>query len=227
MEKNQKKGMHFDEKGFEERCKQIEYHAGKVAEAVRTLKAEGIDVSAKELNTYPERFGDFVENDGKEYKAHFVALYKQAESRAGWLPMAERQRMFDNFIGVFKRTISAATDITNAINFGCVISDLAEGAAVDIEATEKEHKKQFIIGVDADAMATHWRMLNELRDKIQEPKSWEAKQKMPILSVTNVYDFGSFAHYVNNMGFGEGDPIMLTEEMHNKTVCSYFKTDKK
>lgn len=227
MGKNQTKGTHFDEKGFEERCKQIEYHAGRFAEAVKQLKAEGIDVSAKELRTYPERFGDFAENDGKKYKAHFVALYKEAESRAGWLPMAERQSMFDNFIGVFNRTFSAATYITNAINFGCVISDMAEGAAVDIETTEKEHKRQFIIGVDAEAMATHWRMLNELRTKMQELKAWEVEHKMPMLSVPNIYDFGSFVHYVNNLGYGDGDPVTLTEEAHNKTVWPYFKTDKK
>lgn len=220
-------GTYFDVAGYEDHCKKIAGHAERFAAAVEVLKKEGMDVSAKELRTWPGRFGDFGENDGSGYKKHFVALYKQAEKRAGWLPMEERTRMFDSYINVFRRTQNAAAHVVNALNFGCIIKDTSGGAAVDIEATEKEHKKQFIIGVDADAMATHWRMLNELRDKIQELKSWEAKQKMPILSVPNVYDFGSFAHYVNNMGFGEGDPIMLTEEMHNKTVWSYFKTDKK
>lgn len=227
MKQNKQAATHFDRRSYEEHVKQIEKYAELFATSVEILKAEGMDVSAKELQTYPERFGDFAENDGKEYKAHFVALYKDAEKRAGWLPMVERQRMFDNFIAVFKRTNSAASYITDAVNFGCILRNTDNGAKVDVEATSERDKAKFIIGVDAESMAEHWRMIQELREKMDALKTWELNHGLPPISVPSMMsDHFGFAGYVNAAKYGDVE-VTMDEAKHNDMVWSYFKTKKK
>lgn len=219
-----KQATYFDAAGFERRCEQIAKHAEQFAKSVEVLKKEGMDVSAKRLRTWLTDFGDFGENDGAKYKQHFVALYKKAEERAGWMPMEERTRMFDTYIAVFHRTKNAAAYINNALMFGCIIRDTDEGAAVDVEATEAEHKKQFIVPVHADKITEHWDLLIAAKQAIDNLKTWEAQNRMPQTGETG--DYNNFGHFINGTRFGsDGVVINISREAHDKAVWSYFKKD--
>lgn len=219
----EKSSTYFDAAGFEQRCERIAKHEENFAKAVELLKKEGLDVSAKELRTWPERFGDFAENDGARYKKHFVDLYKQAENRAGWLPMEERQRMFDSYNAVFNRTVNAASHINSALMAGgCIIEDTPDGAAVDVEATEAEHRKQFIIPVHADKLEEHWSLLIAAKQAISDLKTWEAKNGMPQTGENG--DYNSFGDFINGVRRGiEGVVVNISREAHDKAVWHYFK----
>ena len=219
----EKASTYFDAAGFERRCEQIAKHEEYFAKAVEVLKKEGMDVSAKELRTWPERFGDFGEDSGARYKKHFTGLYKEAEKRAGWLPMEERQRMFDSYIAVFNRTVNAASHINSALMAGgCVIEDTPDGAAVDVEATEAEHRKQFIIPVHADKMDEHWSLLLAAKQAISDLKAWEAMNGMPLAG--EIGDNNSFGDFINGVRRGiEGVVVNISRETHDKAVWHYFK----
>lgn len=220
-----KQATYFDAAGFERRCEQIAKHTEYFAKAVEVLKKEGMDVSAKELRTWPERFGDFGEDSGARYKKHFTGLYKEAEKRAGWLPMEERQRMFDNYIAVFNRTVNAASHINSALMAGgCIIEDTPDGAAVNVEATEAEHRKQFVIPVHADKMEEHWNLLLAAKQAISDLKAWEAKNGMPQTGENG--DYNSFGGFINGVRRGiEGVIVNISREAHDKAVWHYFKKD--
>lgn len=218
---------YFDADGFQVDCRQAERYGVEVAEAVRTLKNEGLDVSVKELSTYPDRFPDIDADETKNrYKSHFVALYKQAESRLGWLPAAERQRMFDNFLAVYKRTRQAVSKIISALNFGCVLEDAGQGAQVNVEATEEANRQKYVIDVDGKAMAQHWAMLSELREKMDALKEWERKHRLPVFGLPSPSDFGLFSYFVNAVETPSGAMIELTEQDHNKSVWTFFAKDR-
>lgn len=217
-----KEQTYFNAAGFEEHCKKIAAHAERFTAAVEVLKKEGMDVSAKELRTWPERFGDFGENDGAKYKQHFVGLYKKAEERTGWMPMSERQRTFNSYIEVARRTMNSAAYINNALMFGCIIRDTDDGAAVDVEATEAEHRKQFIIPVHADKLEEHWSLLLAAKQAISDLKAWEAKNGMPQTGENG--DYNSFGDFINGMRRGiDGTVINISREAHDKAVWRYFK----
>lgn len=220
----EKSTTYFDAAGFERRCEQIAKHEEYFAKAVELLKKEGLDVSAKELRTWPERFGDFGEDDGARYKKHFVNLYKQAESRLGWLPAAERQRMFDSYIAVFNRTVNAASRINSALMAGgCVIEDTPDGAAVNVEATEAEHRKQFIIPVHGDKMEEHWNLLLAGKQAISDLKAWEVKNGLPLAGEDG--DYFGFGKFINGIRMGaDHTPVIVTRELHDKFIWQYFTT---
>lgn len=216
------KATYFDAAGFELHCEQIAKHGKAFADAVGVLKKEGLPVSSKELRTWPERFGDFGEDDGARYKKHFVGLYKEAEKRAGWLPMAERQRMFDSYIAVFNRTVNAASRINSALMAGdCVIEDTPDGAAVNVEATEAEHRKQFIIPVHGDKMEEHWNLLLAAKQAISDLKAWEARNGMPQTGENG--DYFGFGKFINGIRMTDNTPVIVTREQHDKYVWQYFK----
>lgn len=214
-------GTYFDATGYEDHCKKIAGHVERFAAAVEVLKKEGMDVSAKELRTWPERFGDFGENDGAKYKQHFVSLYKKAEERAGWLPIEERTRMFDNYIAVFRRTLSAAQDINNALIFGCIIKDTAESAAVDGEATKAEHKERFIIPIHAGKLAEHWDMLIAAKQAINALRDWETANGMPRTGEAN--DYNRFGYFINDVKLMDGSTVNISRAEHDRAVWGYFK----
>ena len=218
-----KSTTYFDAAGFELHCEQIAKHGKAFADAVEALRKEGLPVSVKELRTWPERFGDFGEDDGARYKKHFVNLYRQAESRGGWLPMSERQRMFDSYISVFNRTVNAASRINSALMAGgCVIEDTPDGAAVNVEATEAEHRKQFIIPVHGDKMEEHWNLLLAAKQAISDLKAWEARNGMPQTGENG--DYNSFGDFINGVRRGiDGTVINISREAHDKAVWQYFK----
>ena len=219
----EKASTYFDAAGFERRCEQIAKHEEYFAKAVEVLKKEGMDVSAKELRTWPERFGDFGEDSGARYKKHFTGLYKEAEKRAGWLPMAERQRMFDSYIAVFNRTVNAASRINSALMAGgCIIEDTPDGAAVNVEATEAEHRKQFIIPVHGDKMEEHWNLLLAAKQAITDLRTWEAANGMPQTGENG--DYFGFGKFINGIRMGtDNTPVIVTREQHDKYVWQYFK----
>lgn len=214
----EKATTYFDAAGFERRCEQIAKHEEYFAKAVELLKKEGLDVSAKELRTWPERFGDFGEDDGARYKKHFVNLYKQAESRGGWMPVEEKTRLFDSYINVFRRTRDAASRINNALMFGCIIKDTPDGATVNVEATEAEHRKQFIIPVHGDKMEEHWNLLLAAKQAISDLKAWEVKNGMPQTGETG--DYSGFGKFINGI---DNTPVIVTRERHDECVWEYLK----
>lgn len=219
-----KQSTYFDAAGFERHCEKIAKHEEQFAKAIQILRKEGMDVSAKELRTWVDRFGDFGENDGAKYKQHFVGLYKQSENRAGWLPMEERQRMFDSYLRVFKDTRDAASYVTNALIFGCIIKDTDEGAAVDVDATEADHKKRFIIPIHADKMEAHWNLLIAAKQAIDTLKEFEAAHGMQVTMPGTHGDYNNFGNFINGVGLGvDNIKIDISREAHDKAIWHYFK----
>lgn len=217
-----KSTTYFDAAGFERHCEQITKYGKAFDDAVEVLKKEGMDVSAKELRTWPKRFGDFGEDDGARYKKHFTNLYKQAESRAGWMPVEEKTRLFDSYINVFRRTRDAASRINNALMFGCIIKDTAEGAAVDIDATEADHKTRFIIPIHGDKVSEHWDLLLSAKQAITDLRTWEAANGMPQTGENG--DYFEFGKFINGIRMGiDHTPVIVTREQHDKYVWPYFK----
>lgn len=210
----------FDESAFEEWSKRMMKHAQNFCEAITALQAEGIDVSVKSISEYPVKFAGLAEGEPRKYQNHFRKLYEDAERRAGWLPKAELNRMFDNFMSVCNKTINAAEKICIALNFGLILTEDNGTATPDTERTEEAHKKDFTYRVNASAMAEHWAMLAEVRAKLDALKKWEMGHGLPPIS--NEYDFGSFCAFILRKRYNDRETDM-TEQEHNNKVWSYFK----
>lgn len=210
----------FDEAAFEKWESNMMKHAQQFYEAITALQAEGIDVSVKSISEYPVKFKGLAEGEPREYQNHFRKLYEDAERRAGWLPKAELNRMFDNFMSVCNKTINAAEKICIALNFGLILTEDKGTATPDTERTAEAHKKDLTYRVNASAMGEHWAMLAEVRDKLDALKQWEMEHKMP--PVSNEYDFGSFCAFIHRKIYNEQE-MTMTEQEHNNKVWSYFK----
>lgn len=218
--------QYFDAPGFDKFSRGLERTQGRLREAVAILRSEGLDVSVKELSTYPKRFDDFNTGEGWKYRRHFDNLYNENVKRSGWLPNEEKNRMYQSYIDVAKRTHAAAQNITGIFDCGYKFKDTPEGAVIDIEATEEARRSDFIYDVDADAMAEHWERLNELRDKVKEFNQFNQKHGIPGIKAPGMYDFGGFAGYILNTHDINGDPIEVTQEQHDKSTWEFFKIKK-
>ena len=218
--------QYFDERAFDKFCAKLGDTERRFNEAVAALRAEGIDVSVKELSTYPTRFNDMTSGDGMTYRRHFNKLYEDALKRSGWLPNEERERMRRSFMGVHDRTKAHAQVIAGIFACGYKFTDTPDGAVIDIEATEKEKRPDFIFDIDADAMAEHWAMLQEIRDKVKALNAYNLKHGIPMITTPGAYDFGGFAGYILNTHDINGDPIEVTQEQHDKSTWEFFKIKK-
>lgn len=217
--------QYFDERAFDKFCETLGRTEQRFNEAVAALRAEGLDVSVKELSTYPTRFKDLTSGDGSSYRIHFNKLYEQA-IKTTWLPNEEKERMRRNFMGVCKRTLAQAQIIAGIFACGYKFTDTPDGAVIDIEATEKEKRPDFIFDIDADAMAEHWAMLQEIHDKVKALNAYNLKHGIPMITTPGAYDFGGFARYILNTHDINGDPIEVTQEQHDKSTWAFFKIKK-
>lgn len=224
--KRQDKQHYFDQPGFDKFCKNLENAEQRFNEAVAALRAEGLDVSVKELSTYPTRFDDLTSGEGWKYNRHFNKLYEDAVKRAGWLPNEEKERMHRNFMGVCNRTKGHAQVIAGTFGCNYKFTDTPDGAVIDIEATEEAKRKDFICGIDADAMAQHWDMLQEIRDKVNALNDFNRKHGIPVMQSPGAYDLGGFTGYVLGTRDIEGNTHDLTQEQHDKYTWQYFKIKK-
>lgn len=215
---------HFDESAFEEWSKRMMKHAQNFCEAITALQAEGIDVSVKSISEYPVKFAGLAEGEPRKYNNHFRELYKQAEAKAGWLPKNELDRMYKSFVAVCNKTINHAEKICIALNFGLVLTDDKGVAVPDTDATEQAHKKDFTYTIDADAMAEHWRLLNDARKALDTVKKWEAAHGLPPINYD--HDYYSFGAFINRRQY-DGKEATMSEQEHNNRIWQYFKISDK
>lgn len=221
-----KKKDYFDERAFDKFSEKLATTDKRFNEAVAALRDEGIDVSVKELSTYPTRFNDLISGEGWTYRRHFNKLYEDAVKRAGWLPNEEKERMRRNFMGVCDRTMAHAQVIAGVFGSGYRFNDTPDGAVIDIDATEEAKRPDFICSIDADAMAEHWAMLQEVRDKVKALNVFNIKHGIPMIENPGMYDFGQFAGFVLNQKGIDGNPIEMTQEQHDKSTWEFFKVKK-
>lgn len=221
-----KKKQYFDEPAFAKFCNKLSTTEQRFNEAVAALRAEGMDVSVKELSTYPTRFDDLISGEGWTYRRHFNKLYEDALKRSGWLPNEEKERMHRSFMGVCSRTSAHAQVIAGVMGCNYKFKDTEDGAVIDIEATEEAQRPGFMYDVDADAMAQHWAMLQDIRDKIAALNAYNLKHGIPMMANPDIYDFGQFTGYILSRNNINGDPIEVTQEEHNGIVWQYFKIKK-
>lgn len=217
------KNLYFDAEAFEKFSRGLERTAQSLSESVKALRAEGLDVSVAELSTYPKRFDDFNTGEGWTYRRHFRKLFEEAAKRVGWLPNAERERMEKNFMDVANRTAYHAQNITGIFDSGYVFQDTPEGAVLDKEATEEARRSDFFYEVDADAMAEHWKLMNELRAKVSEFNNFNLCHNLPPIAAPGLYDFGAFCGFVLSAKDREGNVYDMTEEQHNERVWERFR----